>query len=64
MMQQKIGLFCRAIISRFNEVDGTGRAAALTYTSLLALVPLMVVSFNVLLLFSSFKNLGAQVQAA
>ncbi len=48
------------ILSR--EVNCTYRAAALTYMTLLALVPLMVVSFDVLAIFPVSKTLAVSIE--
>lgn len=49
--------------SRFGE-DGCGRsAAALTYTSLLALVPLMTITFSLFSAFPAFQDIESQAQA-
>ena len=52
----------RVIVVRFIKDGFTYRASALTYTTLLALVPLMAVLFSVLSAFPVFKNVGDQIQ--
>lgn len=47
---------------RFAFVGCWHRAAALTFTSLLSLVPLMTVSFAVLSAFPEFRALGSRIQ--
>ena len=43
--------------------DGlTTRAAALAYTTLLSLVPLMIIGFSILSLFPRFESLGQEIQ--
>lgn len=50
------------LIRRFVEDDCTYRASALTFTSLLAIVPLMSVTFTILSAFPVFKKLVFPVQ--
>lgn len=59
---QKFWRFLRIVFNRFNEDGCAYRAAALTYTTLLSLVPLMAVSFAILSAFPVFKLLSAQIQ--
>ncbi len=47
---------------RFFENDGTYRASALTFTSLLAIVPLMSVSFTILSAFPVFHSVQKPLQ--
>ena len=49
-------------IKRFFSDDCANRAAALTYTTLLSIVPMMMVSFWVLSLFPIFKGTGEVLQ--
>jgi membrane protein len=55
-------VFCKAVFCHFNEVGCNHRAAALAYTSLLALVPLMTVAFAILAAFPVFKQVSSDVQ--
>lgn len=50
------------IINRFFTDGCPGRAAALSYTTLLSLVPLMAVTFAVLSAFPVFHGLGDKIQ--
>lgn len=54
--------FFRIFLQRFNETNCTDRAAALTFTSLLSLVPLMTVSFAIMTAFPEFQTLGNHLQ--
>ncbi len=54
--------FIKALIQHFNEVGCNYRAAALTFTSLLSLVPLMTVSFGILAAFPEFRRFGQAIQ--
>jgi len=49
--------FIYSIINRFFQNDGTYRAAALSFTNLLAIVPLMSVSFTILTYFPRFNEM-------
>jgi len=57
-----LGRFLKTLYLRFFEDGCTYRAAALTYTSLLSLVPLMAVSFAIFAAFPVFHNISAQMQ--
>jgi membrane protein len=52
----------RSIARRFVTVGCWHRAAALTFTSLLSIVPLMTVSFAILMAFPEFKATGSRLQ--
>lgn len=52
---KKIALFCKEGFIYFFAVDGTIKAAALTYATLISIVPLMVLSFGFLSVFPAFK---------
>jgi len=54
--------FCTLVAKRFDEDGCFYRAAALAYTTLLSLVPLLAVSFASLTVFPLFQSLGNQVQ--
>lgn len=63
MRQLKQGsLFIASIIRRFFDDGCPSRAAALAYTTLLSLVPLMTVIFSLLSAFPMFHGLGDKVQ--
>ncbi len=54
--------FIKTVYERFFEVGCTYRSAALTYTTLLSLVPLMTVSFAVFAAFPVFSHISGQIQ--
>lgn len=54
--------FINILIKRFQEAGCNYRAAALTFTSLLSLVPLMTVSFGILAAFPEFRRFGQSIQ--
>lgn len=51
------------VLRRFDKDGCFYRAGALTYTTILSLVPLMAVSFAVLAAFPAFQDLGNQLQS-
>ncbi|MDQ2994441.1 MAG: YihY family inner membrane protein [Pseudomonadota bacterium] len=53
---------CRNIVRQFIDDHCLSRAAALAYTSLLALVPLMTVSLSILAAFPVFQDVAAKIQ--
>lgn len=55
-------LFWRKVIHEFSSGGYTHRAASLTFTSLLSLVPLMVVSLSILSAFPVFKGMSSVLQ--
>lgn len=55
--------FWRALMQRFFEDRGTSSAAALTYTTLFAVVPMMTVTFVMLSAIPAFQGVGEQIQA-
>jgi membrane protein len=63
MINQRYGfrLIFRAI-QRFTKLSHTTRAAALTYTTLFALVPLMTVIYSVLSLLPSLQQGGGEIE--
>ena len=64
-MQQKfIDLveFCRFLVKRFLADRGPHSAAALTYTTLFAVVPMMTVTFAMLSAIPAFQGVGEQIQ--
>src|SRR5690349_22479954 len=56
-------LFVREVAREFYDIQGTARAAALAYTTLLSLIPLLVAFTQVLQRYfsSAFPNLQAQI---
>ncbi|MBE7926585.1 MULTISPECIES: virulence factor BrkB family protein [Pseudomonadaceae] len=64
-MQQRINdfmEFCRFLVQRFLADRGPQSAAALTYTTLFAVVPLMTVTFAMLSAIPAFHGVGEQIQ--
>lgn len=55
--------FWRFLWQRFFDNRGADNAAALTYTTLFAVVPMMTVSFAVLSAVPAFQGTGEQIQA-
>jgi membrane protein len=58
----RLGDFLKEVIDQFFLDNCALRAAALSYTSLLSIVPLMTVSFTVMSAFPIFKPFGMQIQ--
>ncbi|MGE4416233.1 MAG: YihY family inner membrane protein [Marinobacterium sp.] len=56
-------VFIRSLARQFQANQGILNAAALTYTTLFAVVPLMTVSYSMLAAVPNFKGVGEQVQA-
>jgi len=54
--------FCQYVGYRFSRDHHSYRAAALTFTSLLSMVPLLSVSFSILTIFPVFSNVGQQIE--
>lgn len=64
-MQERLdGLieFCRYLIQRFRVDKASGHAAALTYTTLFAVVPMMTVTFAMLSAIPAFEGMGERIQ--
>lgn len=64
-MQQRINdlvEFCRFLVQRFLTDSGPNSAAALTYTTLFAVVPMMTVTFAMLSAVPAFQGVGEQIQ--
>lgn len=59
---QSVFLFVRYVGSRFSQDNCTRTAAALSYTTLLSLVPLLAVVFATLALFPVFVSLVDEIQ--
>ncbi|SEG02847.1 virulence factor BrkB family protein [Marinobacterium lutimaris] len=55
-------LFVRDLVRQYQSNQGILNAAALTYTTLFAVVPLMTVSYAMLAAVPSFQGLGEQLQ--
>ena len=53
--------FARFLYQRFNEVDVPQVSASLTFTSLLALVPVLTVALVILSAFPVFDDLSSSV---
>jgi membrane protein len=65
-MQQRIRNlmeFCRFLVQRFLADRGAHSAAALTYTTLFAVVPMMTVTFAMLSAIPAFQGVGEQIQS-
>ena len=54
--------FGRFLVRRFMADQGPQSAAALTYTTLFAVVPMMTVTFAMLSAIPAFKGVGEQIQ--
>lgn len=55
--------FWRGLLQRFVDDRGTSSAAALTYTTLFAVVPMMTVTFAMLSAIPAFQGVGEEIQA-
>ncbi|MGB2130193.1 MAG: YihY family inner membrane protein, partial [Marinobacterium sp.] len=55
-------VFIRELLRQFQANQGILNAAALTYTTLFAVVPLMTVSYSMLAAVPNFKGVGEQLQ--
>ena len=55
--------FARAALGRFKEERGFVVAASLSYTSLLALVPLIAISLSILSAFPAFDEIESRLVA-
>jgi len=65
-MQQRVSRligFWQFLVRRFLENRGANTAAALTYTTLFAVVPMMTVTFSMLAAIPAFQGTGEQVQS-
>ncbi|MBF0246923.1 MAG: YihY family inner membrane protein [Alphaproteobacteria bacterium] len=60
---QELQAFSRLVLGRFAKDRGLGIAAALSYTSLLALVPLGAIAFAVLRAFPVFEDVEVEVKS-
>lgn len=59
---RRIVYFCRYALGRFVDNGGTQAAAALTYTSLFAVVPLMTVTYALLSAVAAFEGVNETIQ--
>jgi len=55
--------FYRQLVAQFSDHGLTQSAAALTYTTLFAVVPLMTVAYSILSVLPDFESVGARIQA-
>ncbi|WP_421683968.1 virulence factor BrkB family protein [Stutzerimonas urumqiensis] len=65
-MPERVGKFldfCLFLMRRFLADQGPHSAAALTYTTLFAVVPMMTVTFAMLAAIPAFQGVGEQIQA-
>jgi membrane protein len=60
---KSFGLFLKFVFKRFGDDDGTGLAAGLSYTTLLALVPLVVIALAIFAAFPAFESVRGDLQA-
>ncbi len=61
---RRIWRFAWRLYERFNRDDALMRAAALSYTTLLSLVPLLAIGLAVLAAFPAFEGARSQMQSA
>jgi membrane protein len=61
---RSFGGFLKYLVNRFAGDDGAGMAAGLSYTSLLALVPLLVIALAIFAAFPAFESVRASLQDA
>lgn len=59
---QRLGYFCRYLLRRFVEDNCPKNAAALTYTTLFAVVPVMTVTYAMLAAIPAFNHVGGQIE--
>ncbi len=59
---QQLTFFCRYLAKRFLEDNCPKNAAALTYTTLFAVVPMMTVSYAMLAAIPAFSEVGNQIE--
>src|SRR5690606_8067577 len=60
---QRLVHFCRYLLRRFGEDNCPKNAAALTYTTLFAVVPVMTVTYAMLAAIPAFNQVGGQIEA-
>jgi membrane protein len=61
---RRLGGFLYRVWRRFTDDDALNKAAALSYTSLLSLVPLLAIGLAILAAFPAFESARAQLQRA
>ncbi len=61
---RSFGGFLKYVVNRFGGDDGAGMAAGLSYTSLLALVPLLVIALAIFAAFPAFESVRTSLQDA
>lgn len=59
---RQLKLFCHIIINRFIQDGCFARAAGLSYTTLLAIAPVLALAFAVLSMFPVFQGMEARIQ--
>ncbi len=59
---RRVGAFWRYVLDRFFHNGGTQTAAALTYTTLFAVVPLMTVTYALLSAVAAFEGVNETIQ--
>ncbi|WP_415901284.1 YihY family inner membrane protein [Neptuniibacter sp. QD29_5] len=62
LLNHRVTLFIRYLFRQFLQNQGVLNAAALTYTTLFAVVPLMTVSYAMLAAVPSFQGVGQELQ--
>ena len=60
---QQLVYFCRYLFHRFLDDNCPKNAAALTYTTLFAVVPVMTVTYAMLAAIPAFNQVGGQIEA-
>lgn len=61
-LRVRLDWFGRQLMAQFNEHDCLASAAALTYTTLFAVVPVMTVTYTIFSVLPEFSALGSRVQ--
>lgn len=59
---QRLVYFCRYLVRRFGEDNCPKNAAALTYTTLFAVVPVMTVTYAMLAAIPAFNQVSGQIE--
>ncbi len=60
---RRLWSFLHYVLERFEHNGGMQTAAALTYTTLFAVVPLMTVTYSMLSVVAAFQGVGEQIQS-